>query len=328
MCAVASPIRIRHSESKPRPHFRWQAATIVPSAEAVAMTSVHVPVLLREVLHGLELTPGLRVVDGTVGGGGHSVEILPRIQPGGQLLGLDRDPLMIDLAGKKLQGDDVTLRQSSYVELPRILQELGWSGADRILVDLGFSSDQLRDESRSFSFHAAGDLDLRFDPTQGISAAELLATASVEELTQIFTEFGEEPQARRIAEFLVKSRSSTPIHAGTALASAVVSALRVRPQERDTHPATRVFQALRIAVNQELDHVRRALETEFPRCLSPGGILAVITFHSLEDRIVKQTLKNSLVWENLTPKPLAPTPAEVRFNPRSRSAKLRLARKR
>ena len=291
------------------------------------MASVHVPVLCREVVRGLELAPGLTVVDGTIGGGGHGKEILAAILPNGRLLGLDRDPHMLSRAADVLTAPEVNLRQSSYCDLPRVLQELGWQRVDRVLVDLGLSSDQLADESRGFSFHSTGPLDLRFDRTQGVSAAELLATASVETLAQIFHEFGEEPQSRRLAEFLVQQRTIEPVRTGVQFAEAVLQGLRMRPGGQGTHPATRLFQALRIAVNQELEHVRTAVEQVFPVCLAPGGILAVISFHSLEDRIVKQALKQSALWEPLTPKPMAPTPAEIRFNPRSRSAKLRLARR-
>lgn len=291
------------------------------------MSSVHVPVLLREVLRGLELAPGLSVVDGTVGGGGHSREILDHIRPGGQLLGLDRDPMMLQLAGQQLSGPDVVLQQSSFLDLPRVLQELGWQSVDRILVDLGLSSDQLADESRGFSFQSTGELDLRFDPSHGRSAAELLSTSSAEELEMVFREFGEEPHSRHIADHLVRQRAIQPICTGTQLADAVKACLPGTRWPRDKHPATRIFQALRIAVNEELEHVRRAVEAIFPATLKPGGILGVISFHSLEDRIVKQAFRNRDVWEPLTAKPVEPSPAEVRFNPRSRSAKLRLARK-
>ena len=208
-----------------------------------AMNSVHVPVLLREVLRGLELTPGLTVIDGTVGGGGHSREILPRILPGGRLLAVDRDPMMLQLAAQGVSGPEVAFRQASYCEMPAALAELGWSPADRILVDLGLSSDQLADETRSFSFQSPGELDLRFDRRQGRSAAELLAAGSAEDLEAIFREFGEEPHSRRIAEHLVRSRQAAPIRTGAELAQAVVDALGGRRRGGDKHPATRVFQA-------------------------------------------------------------------------------------
>lgn len=296
-------------------------------SNAFAMPSVHVPVMLREVLRGLDLFSGLTVVDGTVGGGGHSQEILARIRPGGQLLGLDRDPMMLELAGQKVSGPDVFLRQASYVDLPQVLQELGWAAADRILVDLGLSSDQLAEDARGFGFKSTSELDLRFDPTQGQSAAQLLATVSVDELEHIFRDFGEVRRSRQMAERIVNLRGSKPVRTGADLVEVALEFSPLVSLRGKTNPATRLFQALRIAVNQELDHVRRALTQVFADCLKPGGILAVITFHSLEDRIAKESLRNSAVWEPLTPKPIEPTPAEVRFNPRSRSAKLRLARR-
>jgi 16S rRNA (cytosine1402-N4)-methyltransferase len=235
--------------------------------------------------------------------------------------------MMLALAGEVLTEPDVTLRQASYLDLPSVLQELGWTGVDRILVDLGLSSDQLADVSSGFSFHSGTELDMRFDRTQGLSAADLLATVSVEELERIFREFGEEPLSRPIADYVITQRTIQPIRTGVELANAVKACLPGWLRDGHSHPATRVFQALRIAVNDELGHVRRAVDDVFPASLNPGGILGVISFHSLEDRIVKQALKNSPEWDVLTPKPIAPRPAEVRFNPRSRSAKLRLARK-
>ncbi len=269
----------------------------------------------------------MTVVDGTLGGGGHSREILNRILPEGKLLGLDRDPMMLELARPVLDNPAVELRQGSYAELPEVLKSLGWEPVDRILVDLGLSSDQLADESRSFSFQSAGELDLRFDRTQGTSAAELLASVSAEELERILREFGEEPFSRQIAQFLVERRKNQPIHTGLDLAEAIRQCPGVRSSDASRHPATLVFQALRIAVNQELEHVRRAIEETFPQSLKPGGILAVITFHSLEDRIVKQAFRQRETWDVITAKPISATPVEARFNPRSRSAKLRLARK-
>ncbi|MFO0919403.1 MAG: 16S rRNA (cytosine(1402)-N(4))-methyltransferase RsmH [Planctomycetaceae bacterium] len=290
-------------------------------------SSVHVPVLLREVLREMQLSPGLTVVDGTLGGGGHSREILPRILPEGRLLGLDRDPMMIELARRGLNRPEVELRQGSYADLPAVLTRLGWGPVDRILVDLGLSSDQLADESRSFSFHSPGELDLRFDRSQGISAAEMLAEISVEELERILREYGEEPYSRPIAQHLVERRKSSPVRTGLDLADAVRGCPGVRFHDASRHPATLVFQALRIAVNQELEHVRQAVEETFPQSLRSGGMLAVITFHSLEDRIVKQAFRRRETWDVLTAKPIVATPVEARFNPRSRSAKLRLARK-
>lgn len=291
-------------------------------------TAVHVPVLLREVLQQMRLAAGLTVVDGTVGAGGHSREMLKVVGPTGRLIGLDRDPMMLGHAGKVVSGPNVFLRHSSYVGLSAVLSELGIAGVDRILLDLGLSSDQLSDVSRGFGFSSDGPLDLRFDQSSGKSAAEVLAYASAAQLEEVFTEFGEEPRAKALAEFLVKRRASTPIRTGTDLAQAVAECPAIRKQgQSDKNPATRIFQALRIAVNHELEHVERGISSIAFDSLKPGGLLAVITFHSLEDRIVKNEFRNQERWDNLTAKPIVATPQEQRFNPRSRSAKLRVAQK-
>ncbi len=292
----------------------------------VSPPTVHVPVMMREVLRALDLRPGLVVVDGTLGGGGHAAKILEQIGPSGRLIGLDRDPTALERARPRLSGDNVTLVSASYVDLPQVLPTLALSTVDRILVDLGLSSDQLADHGRGFSFLAEGPLDLRFDATQGIPAAQLVATASEDELTKIFSDYGEDPAAHKLAAAIVKRRAQQPILSARQLADLVEQTLG-DPGSREKHPATRIFQALRIAVNRELDHVQQALSTAFPQSLTPGGLLAVITFHSLEDRLVKEAFRHEDAWEVLTPRPIAPTPAEERFNPRCRSAKLRVARR-
>ena len=290
--------------------------------------AVHIPVLLREVMRELKLAPGLIVADGTVGAGGHSGEMLKRIGQQGRLIGLDRDPMMLGYAAQNVLGSNVTLKQSSYVELPAVLKSLATPGVDRILLDLGLSSDQLSDGSRGFGFTSDGPLDLRFDTSTGRSAAALLAEWDASQLEEIFREYGEEPHARPLAEFLVKRRSGQPIITGADLSAAVAQCPAFRRQgPSDKNPATRVFQALRIAVNNELDHVQLGIAKSCYESLKPGGLLAVITFHSLEDRIVKNEFRNTEHWENLTPKPIIATPQEQRFNPRSRSAKLRVAMK-
>lgn len=297
-----------------------------PSGRVVR--AVHVPVLLREVMQHLRLEPGLIVVDGTVGAGGHSREMLKVIGSEGRLIGLDRDPMMLGHAAKVVSGPNVSLEHSSYVGMPAVLEKLGIPGVDRVLLDLGLSSDQLSDTSRGFGFQSDGPLDLRFDTSAGRSAAELLAQVSASELEMILREFGEEPLARPLSEHLVKRRGTQPIQTGAELAQAVSECPAFkRMGASEKHPATRVFQALRIAVNHELEHVEQGISQSAYQALKPGGLLGVITFHSLEDRIVKNEFRNDQRWENLTSKPIPATPQEQRFNPRSRSAKLRVAMK-
>ncbi|MEZ6052938.1 MAG: 16S rRNA (cytosine(1402)-N(4))-methyltransferase RsmH [Planctomycetaceae bacterium] len=287
---------------------------------------IHQPVLPHEVHDLLDLRPGLKVVDATVGAGGHSCDILERIQPGGLLIGIDRDPMMLELASRTLglPHPNVVLHQSSYVELPNILAEHEIDGVDRILADLGLSSDQLADTSRGFSFEADGPLDLRFDTSTGSPASELLASRSAEDLSHLFDEYGEEPFSRQIATHIVNSRRQTPIQTSRDLAAVVESAIPGRART-SRHPATRVFQALRIAVNEELQHVADFVDRVLPNALVPGGRAAIITFHSLEDRLVKRAFRNREIWQPVTSKPATASSVERRQNPRSRSAKLRVA---
>jgi 16S rRNA (cytosine1402-N4)-methyltransferase len=289
-----------------------------------AVRAVHIPVLLKETLAALELRPGMTVVDGTVGAGGHSRKIIEEIRPGGRLIGLDRDPMMLRLASENLgEAADIVLKQSSYAELDAVLDELAVPSVDRVLVDLGLSSDQLADRERGFGFKIGGTLDLRFDVRQGRPASELLRTADVQELTDIFRDYGEESNAHRIAHAIVQQRVANRIETAEQLARIVEQA---SPGRRgDTHPATRVFQALRIAVNEELEQLQRLLSDVAPRRLNAGGRLVVISFHSLEDRYVKDAFRERERWEPLTKKPVTATPTEERLNPRSRSAKLRCA---
>ncbi len=292
-------------------------------------SSIHLPVLLHEVLDHLDLRPGLIVVDGTVGAGGHSSKILPQIEPEGRLIGLDRDPMMLAFAREKLatlsrtsHHSLFTLCHSSYTDLPEVLKSHGLTQIDRLLIDLGLSSDQLADRQRGFGFDAGGPLDMRFDTRSGISAAEFLGTASVDEITRVFRDWGEEPAAAALAQAIVANRKFDPVETAAELVAVVERVLKVR-HTQGSHPATRVFQALRIHVNHELDLLSNFLEHVLPLCLAPGGRAVVITFHSIEDRIVKQAFRDSNVWENLSKKPVAPSPTEVRLNPRCRSAKLR-----
>lgn len=288
----------------------------------------HVPVLLREVLRHLELHPGLAVVDGTVGAGGHSQEILKQIGPEGILIGLDRDPMTLDLARSRLHAANCHLKQASYVQLREVLDELQIDAVDRILLDLGLSSDQLADATRGFSFQSSGPLDMRYDLSRGEPAWRLLERVSTADLAWILDHYGEEPQSRKIARCLVELRKSHPIRTVPDLLAGIAVAMPGR-MERNAprHPATRVFQALRIAVNEELVHVERALREVLYHCLKPNGILAIISFHSLEDRLVKTSFRATDRWQILTTKPVLASIAEQRINPRSRTAKLRAARR-
>jgi 16S rRNA (cytosine1402-N4)-methyltransferase len=291
------------------------------SSPAPGSGAVHVPVLLREVVARLELQPQLVVVDGTVGAGGHSREILSRIRPGGRLIGLDRDPLMLAHASRAVSGPDVSLIHSSYRDLRQVLDSMQIATVDRVLLDLGLSSDQLADRARGFGFDAGGALDMRFDTTQGLSAAEWLNTAPQSELTAALRDYGEVPGAERLAEQIVRRR---PVETAADLIDIIESGSASKPRRRDKSSAAQVFQAVRIAVNHELEHLQRFLSDVLPACLAPGGRAAIITFHSLEDRLVKQAFRGE-VWDSVTKKPIEATPAEARINPRSRSARLRVA---
>lgn len=288
---------------------------------------MHVPVMVHEVLEQLMLQPGLTIVDGTVGAGGHSQKILQKLDPASRLIGLDRDETMLARAAQIVQGEQVTLRCSSYARLDDVLNELGIEKVDRVLLDLGLSSDQLSDLSRGFGFETTGPLDMRFDPSQGVPAAELLRTADEQTLEKIFRDYGEESEASRLTQEIISTRrQGQSVRTAADLKQLVERLLPV--EKHRSHPATRIFQALRIAVNGELDELETFLHKILPERLRPGGRALVITFHSLEDRLVKQAFRETTLWENLTRKPIVATPSEVRWNPRSRSAKLRVASRR
>ncbi|MER3400269.1 MAG: 16S rRNA (cytosine(1402)-N(4))-methyltransferase [Thermoflexus sp.] len=300
---------------------------------------MHIPVLLREVLDGLKVQPGGRYIDATVGGGGHAAAILERSAPDGRLLGIDRDPEVLERARERLRpfGERVVLAQGSYAELRRLAVRYDFLEVDGILFDLGLSSWQLSDPHRGFSFQIEGPLDMRYDPGQGIPASEIVNRWPEKELAALIRRYGEERYARRIARAIVRHR---PIRTTTELAALI--ARTVGWGRDDLHPATRTFLALRIAVNDELS----ALEQALPQAVSllkPGGRLAVIAFHSLEDRIVKTffqreardclcppqvpvcTCGHRATLRLITRKPIRPSEEEVRVNPRARSARLRIA---
>jgi 16S rRNA (cytosine1402-N4)-methyltransferase len=237
---------------------------------------------------------------------------------------LDRDRAAVAAAADRLQGLPVVVVQASYADLPRVLAERGWGPVDGILLDLGMSSDQLADPERGFSFQAPGPLDLRFDREEGEPAWQWLNRLSERELADLIYRYGEERFSRRIARAIVARRQPGHVWTAAELADLVRRCVGRRRERID--PATRTFQALRIAVNDELGHLARALAV-LPDCLRPGGRLAILSFHSLEDRLVKEAFRRDPRLEVLTKKPIRPSPDEVAENPRSRSARLRVARR-
>jgi 16S rRNA (cytosine1402-N4)-methyltransferase len=299
----------------------------------------HTPVLYQNVLNALNLCAGGHYIDGTVGAGGHAAGILECSSPDGRLLGLDRDPNALELAKFRLEpfGDRVSLRHASYTEMHDETFALGWEQVDAILLDLGLSSMQLEDPKRGFSFRFDGPLDMRFDPDMDFMADELVNHMPQDELADVIKRYGEEPHARAIAEAIVQAR---PLK--TTLELAEVIASKAARKRKGVHPATRTFQALRIAVNDELDALKAGLETAVG-LLSPGGRLVVISFHSLEDRIVKRFFRresqdcicppeqliccceHAATLRILTKRPIRPDSDEISLNPRARSARLRVA---
>jgi 16S rRNA (cytosine1402-N4)-methyltransferase len=287
----------------------------------------HVSVLPSEVLRLLEPAPGQVLVDATVGAGGHTRLLAERVAPAGRVIGLDQDPAMLGLAGPRLEGLPVTLVHANFDRLRHVLDDLGLAAVDGVLADLGFCSDQLECAERGLSFQEDGPLDMRLDPTQGEPASDLLRHLNERDLADLIYQYGEERFSRRIARKIVEVRRRAPLETTAQLAQLVRSCVpRPKGRRPAIDPATRTFQALRIAVNDELgalDHLLAAL----PGCVKPGGRAAVISFHSLEDRRVKQAFRDRSVWEALTPKPVQATEEEVRANPRARAAKLRAARR-
>lgn len=306
---------------------------------------LHTPVLVAEVVQQLNLKTGGRYLDATIGGAGHAVAILERIGPTGALLGIDCDPGAVAASRERLAPyPRATVVQGAFDQLADAAQTHGWPRVDGVLFDLGFSSAQVDDSRRGMSF-ASDVLDLRMDPDVGSSAADLLRQRSAEELADIFRRYGEEPLHRPIAQAIVRQRRTAPISSGRALAELVAGVYRRYYHGRSRRePAMRVFQALRITVNDELGQLERALP-QAAALLNPGGRLAVISFHSLEDRIVKMFIRREsrdctcppsvpvcvcthrASLKPITRTPLTPTVAEVAANPRSRSAKLRVAEK-
>jgi 16S rRNA (cytosine1402-N4)-methyltransferase len=287
-------------------------------------TSIHVPVLAAEVLDWLNPQPGQTVVDGTLGGGGHTRLLAERVGSTGRVIALDRDPAALARAESELSGLPVLIAHSNFCDLPEVLAEISIDRVDGILLDIGLSSDQLADRERGFSFDSDGPLDLRFDVEHGQPAYALLARLTEKALADVIYQFGEERFSRRIAREIVERRSANPIRTAVELAELVRRCVPRTPDSDRIHPATRTFQALRIAVNEELKSLDVALR-RLPDCLRPGGRLAIISFHSLEDRRVKDAFRDDPRLTNLTRKPIVAGEAELTANPRARSAKLRVA---
>lgn len=302
---------------------------------------VHQPVLYQETLEALAPQDGGRYLDGTVGAGGHARGILRAASPSGELLGLDLDPNALEFATQRLAefGERAKLRRGSYGQMAQWIADAGWDAVDGVLLDLGASSLQFDRAERGFSFQEEGPLDMRFDPEAPVTAGQLVNNLPEAELAEILFRYGEEPRSRKLARAIAKAR---PLRTTKELAGVISQALHQRGAK--THPATRSFQALRIAVNRELDTLEAALP-QAVAALKRGGRLAVISFHSLEDRIVKQFMRresqdcicppeqpvctcgHKASIQEITRRPIRPAEEEVNRNPRARSARLRVAEK-
>jgi 16S rRNA (cytosine1402-N4)-methyltransferase len=281
----------------------------------------HVPVLPAEAMRLLAPRPGETWVDATVGGGGHTALIATAVLPNGRVIGLDQDPGMLAAAAPRLTGLPVTLVPANFDQLSEVLAGQGIESVDGVFADLGFSSDQMDDPARGLSFRVDGPLDMRLNPAAGQSAADLVNTLSESALADVIYEFGEERFSRRVAKRIVERRKEKRFETTADLADVVRRAV---PRSGGIDPATRTFQALRIAVNDELGALDRLLAV-LPKVVKPGGRVGNISFHSLEDRRVKRAFKDAAVWKPVTKKPVEAGDAEVAANPRARSAKLRVA---
>ena len=305
----------------------------------------HVSVLLDECIDGLNIKPDGIYVDGTLGGAGHSSQIVKRLTTG-RLIGIDRDPVALKAAGERLApyADRVTLVHSNFCEIAKVLEDLSIDGVDGILLDLGVSSPQLDDAGRGFSYMNDAPLDMRMNAEDALSAYEVVNTWSYEELRRILFDYGEERYAPRIADAICRRREQSPIKTTLELVDIIRSAMPAAALREKQHPAKRSFQAIRIAVNDELGSVEKVMR-DAPQCLNPGGRLAIITFHSLEDRIVKNGMAEAAKGCTCPPsfpvcvcgkkpkvklisrKPIVSGDEELERNPRARSAKLRICEK-
>ena len=305
----------------------------------------HISVLLNECLDGLNIKPDGIYVDGTLGGAGHSSQIIKRLTTG-RLIGIDRDPVALKAAGERLApfADRVTLVHSNFCRVSQVLDDLGIEAVDGILLDLGVSSPQLDDGDRGFSYMVDAPLDMRMDNGDAMTAETIVNTWSYEELRRILFDYGEERYAPQIAANICRRRETAPIKTTLELVDVIRSAMPAAALREKQHPAKRSFQAIRIAVNDELGAVRKVMDAAIPR-LNPGGRLAIITFHSLEDRIVKNGMNDAAKGctcppripvcvcgkkpqvKLITRKPITASEEELESNPRSRSAKLRVCEK-
>ena len=305
----------------------------------------HVSVLLEECIEGLSIKPDGIYVDGTLGGAGHSSQIVKHLTTGHHI-GIDRDPVALKAAGERLEPwkDRVTLVHSNFCEIKQVLRDLEIEGVDGILLDLGVSSPQLDDGSRGFSYMADAPLDMRMNGEDTLTAYDIVNTWSQEELKRILFDYGEERYAPRIAAAICRKREEAPIETTLQLVDVIRSAMPAQALREKQHPAKRSFQAIRIAVNDELGSVEKVMRDAIP-CLNPGGRLAVITFHSLEDRIVKNAMAEAAKGctcppnfpvcvcgkkpkvKLITRKPIVSGDDELERNPRARSAKLRICEK-
>lgn len=306
----------------------------------------HVSVLLNEAVDNLVWKDDGIYIDGTIGGAGHSEGILKRLGQKGKLIGIDRDENALDAARDRLKNylDKVVLVHSNFSSIKEVLQDLKIQKVDGVLLDLGVSSPQLDISERGFSYMNDGPLDMRMDTTSGLTAADIVNTYDEDKLKRIIREYGEERWASRIARFIVEEREKSPIETTSKLVEVIKNAIPASARREGPHPAKRTFQAIRIAVNRELDEIEMALP-DIADVLNPGGRMCVITFHSLEDRIVKDSMKKlsnpctcppefpvcicgkKPVVKIITRKPTVPGTAEVENNPRARSAKLRVCEK-
>ncbi len=307
------------------------------------MSFHHIPVLLNETIELLDCKPGSIIVDGTLGGGGHAGEILRRVAPGGLLVGIDRDPEALEAARKKLAsyGNSLITVHDNFANLKEVMQRFSLTCIDGMVIDLGVSSHQLDQGRRGFSYQEDAKLDMRMNPQQPLSAYEVVNEYDQDKLARVIADYGEERWAKRIAEYIVKRR---PINTTGELTEAIKAAIPAAARRHGPHPAKRTFQAIRIEVNDELNSLKKVLYQAID-LLKPGGRLCVITFHSLEDRIVKtvfRNLENPCTCPSRSPictcgkkplvkiinrKPIVPSAREVEANPRARSAKLRACQK-